>query len=72
MVHLGDVGEVQARFSPFRYSVNLNARDVHCLSQTCNRFGSHFWAHQMELLGDVGQVEAHFVSFGYSVNLDTS
>ena len=26
MVLLGDVGEVEARFSPFRASVNLNAR----------------------------------------------
>ena len=69
MVLLGDVGEVQARFSPFGDSVNLDAREVHCLSRTCNRLGSHFWAHPMELLGDVGQVEAHFVLFAHNVNL---
>jgi len=26
MVQLGDVGEVETRFSPFRYSVNLDIR----------------------------------------------
>ena len=69
IVLLGDVHEVQARFSSFGDSVNLDAREVLGLSRTCNKLGSHFWAHPMEVLGDVGQVEAHFVPFGDSVNL---
>ena len=34
---LGDVGEVEARFSPFGDSVNLDAREVHGLRQTHHR-----------------------------------
>ena len=56
MVLLADVGEVEAHFNLFGDSVSLNARLVHGLSRTCNRLGSHFGAHPMELLGDVGQV----------------
>ena len=68
---LGDVGQGEARFSPFGDSTSLDARLVHGSSRTCNRLGSHFGAHPMELLGDVGQVEADFLMFGDSVNLGT-
>ena len=70
MVLLGDMGEVEARFSPFGDSVNLDAREVHGLSRKCNRLGSHFGAHPMELIGDMCQVEACFSQFGESVSLD--
>jgi len=42
MVLLCDVGQVEARFGPFRDSVNLNARWVHGLCRMCNRLGNHF------------------------------
>ena len=42
MVLLGDVGEVEACFSPFGDSINLDASLVHSLHRTRNRFGSHF------------------------------
>jgi len=35
------VGEVEARFSPFRGSVNLDARLVHYMHRTCNILRSH-------------------------------
>ena len=66
----GDVGQGEARFSPFADSVSLDARYVHGLSRTCNRLGSHFGAHPMELIRDVGQVEACFSQFGESVSLN--
>ena len=68
---LGDVGQGEARLSPFGDSVSLDARLVHCLSRRCIRLGSHFGAHPMELIGDVGQVEACFTQFGESVSRDT-
>ena len=70
IVLLGDVGELEGHFSPFGDSTSLDARLVHGFSRTCNRLGSHFWAHRMELIGDVGQVEACFSQFGESVSLD--
>ena len=39
---LGDVGEVEARFSPFGDSINLDASLVHSLHRTRNRLGSRF------------------------------
>ena len=66
----GNVGQGEARFSSFRDSVSLDARYVHGLSRTCNRLGSLFGAHPMELIGDAGQVEACFTQFGESVSLD--
>ena len=39
---LGDMGQGEARFSPFVDSVSLDARYVHGLNRTCNRLGSHF------------------------------
>ena len=42
MVLLGDMGEVEARFSPFGDSVNLDARQVHGLRQIYHRLRNHF------------------------------
>jgi len=42
MVLLGDMGEVEARFSPFGDSVNLDAREVHGLRQTHHRLRNQF------------------------------
>jgi len=42
MVLVGDVGEVEARFSPFGDSVNLDARLVHSLHQMHHRLGNQF------------------------------
>jgi hypothetical protein len=47
MVLLGDEAQVEARFSPFEYSANLDARLVHGLCRTYhslrNRFGRPRW-----------------------------
>jgi hypothetical protein len=42
MVLRGDEAQVEARFSPFGDSGNLDARWVHCLRLTYHRLGSHF------------------------------
>jgi hypothetical protein len=41
MVLLGDVGEVEAHFGPFRDSVNLSARWVHSLRRMYHGHGNH-------------------------------
>jgi hypothetical protein len=66
---LGDMGEMEAHFGLFGYSVNLHTRLVHSLRRTCNILENHFGHTQWKHLGDVGQVEAHFVPFGDSVSL---
>ena len=42
MVLLGDMSEVEATFSPFGDSVNLDARQVHGLRQMHYRLRNHF------------------------------
>jgi hypothetical protein len=42
MVLLVDVGEVEARFGPFRDSINLDARKVYRLHRTYHRLENHF------------------------------
>ena len=42
MVLLGDEVQVEARFSPFGDSVNLDARQVPGLRRTYRRLGDHF------------------------------
>ena len=42
MVPLGDEAQVEARFGPFRDSVNLDARWVHSLRQMYDRVGHRF------------------------------
>jgi hypothetical protein len=56
MVLLGDVGQVEAQFSLFGDSINLNARYVYGLRRTYHRLRNHFGWHQMVLLCDAGQV----------------
>ena len=42
MVLLGDEVQVEDHFCPFGDSANLDARWVHCLSQTYHRLEDHF------------------------------
>ena len=42
MVHIGEVGQVEAHFSPFGDSVNLIARYMYGLRQTYHRLRNHF------------------------------
>jgi hypothetical protein len=42
MVLLGDVAQVEARFGPFGYSANLDARKVHSLRQMYHRLKNCF------------------------------
>jgi hypothetical protein len=37
MESLGDVGHVESCFSPFKDTVSIGAREVHCLHQRCHR-----------------------------------
>jgi hypothetical protein len=60
--------QLEARFSPFGDSANLDARYVHGLHRTYHRLNS-FWTHPMELLGGVGHVESRFGMFGDSVSV---
>jgi hypothetical protein len=69
MVLLGDVGQLEARFSPFGDNVNFSARLVHDFAPNVPRAWKPFWAHLMIVLGDVCQVEAHFGPFRDSINL---
>jgi hypothetical protein len=39
---LGDMGQMEAHFGPFRDSVNLHVRLVHRLHRTCNWLRNHF------------------------------
>jgi hypothetical protein len=42
MVHLGDMGQVEARFGPFGDSVNVGASSVHGLRRMYHRLKNHF------------------------------
>jgi hypothetical protein len=42
MVLLGDDAQVEARFSPFADSANLNEILVHCMRQTYHRLRKQF------------------------------
>jgi hypothetical protein len=57
MVLVGDIGQVEARFSLFGDNINLNAIYVHGLRRTYHRLENHFGWHWMVLLCDAGQVE---------------
>jgi hypothetical protein len=46
MVLLGDIGQLEAHFGPFRDSINLEARYVHGLRRTYYRLGNHFGRHR--------------------------
>jgi hypothetical protein len=69
MVLLGDEAQVDARFSSFGDSANLDARWVHGLRRTYRMLGNRCWMNPMDILGDVGHVECHFSLFGGSVSL---
>jgi hypothetical protein len=69
MVLLGDEAQVDACFSSFGDSANLDARWLHCLHRTYHMFRNRRWTHPMDLLGDVGHVECRFSLFGDSVSL---
>jgi hypothetical protein len=69
MILLGDEAQVEARFSPFGDSANIDARLVHDLRRTYHRLRKSFWMHPIELLGDVGHVESHFAPFGGVVSV---
>jgi hypothetical protein len=42
MVLIDDEAQVEAHFSPFGDSPNLDTRQVHCLRRTYHRLGNHF------------------------------
>jgi hypothetical protein len=69
MVLLGYMGQVKARFGPFRDNVNLSTRWGARFVPNVSWAWKSFWAHPMVLLGDVCQVEARFGLFGNSVSL---
>jgi hypothetical protein len=64
MVLRGDEAQVDAHFSSFVDSDNLDARWVHGLHQTYHTLRNCFWTHPMDLLGDIGHVESRFNPFG--------
>jgi hypothetical protein len=69
MVFLGDVGQVDARFSPFGDSANLNARLVHGFALNVPQAQRSLWTHPIEHLGDLGHEESHFDLFGESLSI---
>jgi hypothetical protein len=69
MVLLGDEGQVDARFGPFRDSANLDAILVHGFALNVPQAQKSFWTHLIEHLGDVGHVESHFGPFRDSVSI---
>ena len=71
MVLLADEAQVDARFSPFRDSANVDASYVHSLHQAFHRLRKSFWTHPMVLLGHEAQEEARFGVFADRANLDT-
>ena len=60
MVLLGDEGQLEAHFSPFGDSANLDARSAHGSRRTYHRLKNRLHAPD-ELLGDVGHVESRSV-----------
>jgi hypothetical protein len=69
MVPLGDEARVDAHFSPFGDSANLDARLVHGFTLNIPQAQKSFWTHPIEHLGDVGHVESHFGPFRDSVSI---
>jgi hypothetical protein len=64
----GDEAQVEARFSPFGDSVDLDARYVHGLRRTYHLLRKLFWTHPMEPLGDMGHAKSYFGPFGNGVS----
>jgi hypothetical protein len=69
MALLVDEAQVEARFSPFEDSANLDAKLVHGFCQTYHTLRKSFWAHLIELQGHVGLVESRFGPFEDSVGV---
>jgi hypothetical protein len=63
MVLLDDEAQVDARFSPFGESANLDARLVHGFALNIPHAQKSFWTQPIEHLGDVGHVESRFGLF---------
>jgi hypothetical protein len=70
MVLLGDEAQVDAHFSLFGDTANLDARLVHGFALNIPHAQKSFWAHPIEHLGDLGHVESHFGPFGESKVLE--
>jgi hypothetical protein len=69
MLLLGDETQVDARFSPFGDSANLDTRRVHGFALNRPQAQNSFWTHLIEHLGDVGHVESHFSLFRDRVSI---
>jgi hypothetical protein len=69
IILLGDKAQVEARFSLFGDSANLDARYVHSLRRTYHRLRNRF---ERTFLGDVGHLESHFNPFGDNVSVSAS
>jgi hypothetical protein len=72
IVLLRDEAQVDARFGPFAYSANLDARWVHGFAQNIPQAQNSFWTHPMEHLGDLGHVVSHFGPFRDSVSISAT
>jgi hypothetical protein len=69
MLLLGDEAQLEACFSLFGDSANLDTRLVHDLRRTYLRLRNS-WTHPMLLLDDMGHVKSHFAPFGDIVSVD--
>jgi hypothetical protein len=69
MILLGDDAQVEAQFSPFEDSGNLDIRWEHGMCRMYPSLIKSFWTHLIELLGDVGRVESRFGPFGDSIGV---
>jgi hypothetical protein len=67
---LGDVGELEAHFSPLGDGVNLT-QDRCMICTECTTGIEIFWPHLMDHLRGMGQMEACFGTFRDIVNLGT-
>ena len=67
---LDDEAQVEACFSLFGDSANLDARYVPGLRRTYHRLKKSFLMHPMLHLGDEAQAKARFGPFEDSANLD--
>ena len=67
---LDDEAQVEARFSTFGDSANIDARQVSGLRRTNHRLKKSFQMHPMLHIGDEAQAKAHFGPFEDSANLD--
>jgi hypothetical protein len=70
MALLGDEAQVEARFSMFGDSANLDARWMHRFAPIVPQDQNLFWTHPVELLDDMGHVECRFGLFRDSVSVN--